>query len=866
MQSITGSELVEFTVAPEDVAAGEAYRISLTNLSGGVVSGSLRSRFPVDRLAPGFVLQLPSVKDMIETIYRALAVRNPGLGTTMPEAVMALENIEMWLDRARTFMAATGVCSMNDLGRFRLDPMRVLRPGAYVAPLAQPAGLASVSALANYAFQERLSDTVLYYRPNDILHDTAVVEAGEWDIRGQTVVIGKEVRELVIIARSIKYDAKSRITRETRELPSANVFWPERAASGKDGSNPGESGQNGSDGDQDPNPLMNGGADAPTGAPVVNMYVLDATGGLPPIDLGGQDGGPGGLGQDGGFGGNGARGIDADGTWLGGCCRGVGGGGNGGRGGAGGRGGKGGSGGKGGAITLLTSPGSIMALSIAPPSIDVNGGAGGAGGPPGNPGGGGTGAPPGSADCEPWCDDHPEWHGKPGEFGALGVEGRAGDPGPKPLRDAIQILPITEEQWLRELNNPHILQLDPYEVQPEDLVEIKGKNFDPAVDRIYFDGRDAGSVGSTTSAGFEVPEDAEGGYHPVVIKTNHLLSPIASRRISNRAMLHVIPKLDVINEYRWKEGDHITLTGLAFKSGPNLQVLAQDWSVKPPASYALPVGNTTRTTIEVSIPNGPLGSLRGVRRIEVRNPDGGTNRDKWAVRIGDTIVVRCAAFAVVGSKPEFSTTRSAAEIANLFAEGAPNSISIPWKQARIAFRLVQPVQTIQIPDHLSNMWPHGDDDVVEDQRDLALYKNNGGVKGALNFFFFRDVEDSTAYAHIGEGLIFVGDEGSNVLGPVDFQQVVAHEAGHALCLRHVCAKPGDKGPTFFGRDCQPGDQSFLMFPFWNVSDDMSIPPGQIGEARIGATHFEDGKTSLLDPDLSGAANGRHCSSEDTLEV
>ena len=78
-RSVTGSERVEFIVTPEDVAP-EAYRVSLTNLSGDVVSGSLLSRFPVDRLVQDFAVQ-PSRKETIETILRALAVLNPGLGT-----------------------------------------------------------------------------------------------------------------------------------------------------------------------------------------------------------------------------------------------------------------------------------------------------------------------------------------------------------------------------------------------------------------------------------------------------------------------------------------------------------------------------------------------------------------------------------------------------------------------------------------------------------------------------------------------------------------------------------------------------------------------------------------------------------------
>ena len=50
-------------------------------------------------------------------------------------------------------------------------------------------------------------------------HETAIVMAGAWDILGQPFVIGSDVRELVIIAKSIMHDAISRITWEVPSLP-----------------------------------------------------------------------------------------------------------------------------------------------------------------------------------------------------------------------------------------------------------------------------------------------------------------------------------------------------------------------------------------------------------------------------------------------------------------------------------------------------------------------------------------------------------------------------------------------------------------------------------------------------------------------
>lgn len=831
---VVGAQRVRMRVTPEAIASRKSYTLSLVNVSGEAIKGVVHPSLSVGGRVylPGWTL--PTIKERIEQIYQDLAVQNPGLGTVQPDSVMVPENIKMWVDRARTIMSAAGVCSLNDLGRFRLTPNQILRTGTYIAPAAP----APPHALTNYKFSQALSDTVLYYVPNDILHTTAVVLAGEWDIRGQSVIIGREVRELVVIARSIRHDGASRISWEMPTLPVANSYWPNPADNGPNGTAAGQAGADAQDGDPTPPPMKNGGANASLPAPTLTMYVFDTTNNIPPIDLRGQNGGTGGRGQNGGRGGNGQVGLRANGTLFGGCCRGVGFGGNGGQGGDGGRGGKGGTGGQGGRVTLLTSEASIVALSAAPPMIDVNGGAGGGGGLAGDPGPGGTGGPAGTADCETWCDEHPERRGSDGATGNSGVGGLQGDAGPMPLVDAMQILPLTEEDWQREFNQPHILDLIPDEVEPGQAVQIVGQNFDPGGDRIYYDGvRMEGVVSSSTQASFTVPLTAEGGYHPVVVRPDGAEG--ATRR-SNRALLRVLPKLDEIPAgTRWTEEQDVTLTGLAFGTG--LQVLAEDRSVVPKASFLLPVNSVTRTSISLKIPAAPLGSLRGVRRIVVRNPDGGESRDERVSRIGDTIVVRCAAFRVVGATSGVGTVRDAATITSLFTEGSPISIAAPWGQARIAFRLVQPVQNVTVPDDQANLWP---DDNFGATGDRNLLTNAPGVAGALNFFFVRDVEVSTAYAYFGGGPLFIGDEGSSILGPVDFQQVVAHEVGHALCLRHVCS--GGEGPgTFFNRACEGGDSAFLMYPFWDTSDGMTILPGQVDPARLSATHFEDGKTAGL---------------------
>ena len=218
-------------------------------------------------------------------------------------------------------------------------------------------------------------------------------------------------------------------------------------------------------------------------------------------------------------------------------------------------------------MTILTTEASIAVLAGNPSNVDVNPGSGGLGGPPGNPGNFGLGGPAGSADCELWCPSHPERHGNDGAIGGSAGDGRLGDPGPIPLGDALQVYPITVDQWNTVFNYPHILQVNPTDVEPGETVNVVGQNFMPGTDKIYFDGvqqPDAtATVTSSTGATFTVPLDAEGGMHPVVIR-----APGGTSRRSNRVMLRVIPKLDAIPpNTRWTESQTPALTGLAFAPG-----------------------------------------------------------------------------------------------------------------------------------------------------------------------------------------------------------------------------------------------------------------------------------------------------------
>ena len=375
--------------------------------------------------------------------------------------------------------------------------------------------------------------------------------------------------------------------------------------------------------------------------------------------------------------------------------------------------------------------------------------------------------------------------------------------------------------------------MQPLEVEPGEHVTLSGDHFDPGSDHVFFDGVDVGAVTTATSAAFDVPLTMEGGLHPVVVGTGPTKS--------NKVMIKVIPKITGLTPGRWVEGQEVIIDGLAFRAG--CQVTAEDWQSTPHTPFLLPVDTQNRTQIRLTIPAAPLANLRGVRRIRVRNPDNGLSRDERVTRISDTIVVRVAAFRLVGSMTGTQTVRTATEIANLFTEGTPRSISIPWSPARISFQLAQPVMDLMVDDTVANVFPfeNGSPHPTWD----SVLTATTFVPGALNILFARDVESATAYAQFGGGPVVFGDEPGYTVTPIDFQQIVAHEFGHAMCLRHVCNGSSEGPGTFFNRDCHSGDEAFLMYPFWNVSDGMSLNPGESDIARRGASYVETGKTAPL---------------------
>jgi hypothetical protein len=830
---ISGRRQLSIAVSAKDIASGKPIRVTVLNQSGHPASGRFVARFPG---TPGFgTIGERSIGDRIEAILGALALINPGLSTDLTRGILSKENIRHWLDRGNAIMRQLGVCSISDLGRLRIEPAQKLEPGAYIAPAAPPSP-GSVVALTHYKLSSVIGGTVLHYRPNDILHQWAVVLANEWDLRGQVLFIGKEIRELYVIVGQLLHDAGTFILWEQPDLPNALDYWPE-ASNGGFVQSWGADGEPGQDGDPSPPRTKNGGPNAVLAAPTVTMYLLDSTNNLPPILLGGQKGATGGRGQRGGNGGNGFEGRPAESPFIGECCREAGFGGTGGAAGDGGKGGTGGRGGEGGRITVLTTAPGITVMETDPPFISCRSGRGGDGGWGGQPGVPGVGGAPGNTECEPHCDERPDRRGPDGLPGHHGPKGDQGADGIPMASDAIQILPITEQEWNEAFTNPHITHVLPSAAEGGDTVVLLGLNFDPLIDHVFFDGLDRGPLqGSAWFATFVVPGGHRGGLHPVVIRP---VDP--STRLSNKVFVDVIPRLDPLPDLtRWEEGETVTVTGDGFMSGSKL--IAEDWTTDPVTQFNLQLASTpTATVITATIPAGPLGSIRGVRRLRVRNPTGTISQREVVVRIGHEIIVRCAAFRLIGSGSGDEPPYSAGDISSLFVEGAFNALTQVWSQAGIVFRLVAPVKNVLVDDDIAYCFPHDRDaPMAENAAQTQALNAAPWVPGAINIFFVREVEDVIAFAEFGGGPAMIGSDGGDAFSPFHFMANVAHELGHALCVGHVCDVDGEFGLPV----CTSAHTVNLMYPEL-ITSSTFLSPSEIEVARRTATHFEQGKTASL---------------------
>jgi hypothetical protein len=390
-------------------------------------------------------------------------------------------------------------------------------------------------------------------------------------------------------------------------------------------------------------------------------------------------------------------------------------------------------------------------------------------------------------------------------------------------------------------------------VEPDEDVSLKGQNFHDD-DVVHFDDAILPNAiyASASQMWFTVPHQASGGPHYVRVG-----SADPNGRMSNKVVVTVRPKLLNLSPERWTEGLPVTLDGLAFQAG--CQVLAVDKSQSGEPTYLLPTTFSSPTLLEVQIPPAPLGALRGVRRIYVRNPDLQRTTGEHVARIGEQRVLKVAAYRVRGYYPTIAPSRSLNDITMFFTNGAPVDIGGPWAQAKIVFTLVQPVTEIEVDDDLAFLFPRGDQNAQK-----QLFASVQADPGVLNYFFVRDVDTATAFAYLGGGPCFIGDNGDFPPSDEHLRRIIAHETGHALCLVHVCPNEEEKvADTLFQHDCTDDDLAFLMYPYWNTQTDVALTAGEIASAQTAASYFEQGKTTAVDPAwLFGNASTPLCQSAD----
>jgi hypothetical protein len=213
------------------------------------------------------------------------------------------------------------------------------------------------------------------------------------------------------------------------------------------------------------------------------------------------------------------------------------------------------------------------------------------------------------------------------------------------------------------------------------------------------------------------------------------------------------------------------------------------------------------------------------------------------VRIGKQIIVKCAAFRLVGQTSGVTTSQTTAQITALFVEGGFNALTHWWGAADIVFRLVQSVRDVLIDDEIAECFPQ---DPVDDQEQEAAMTAVAAaapfVPGAINLVFCNDVEAAVGFSRSGGGPAFLGEEGDELEPPTRLK-LAAHELGHTLCLTHAC---GDEGMP----DCTELHLTRMMHPevvdegpFGQQSSTAELTSSEIQLARRTATHFEGGKTT-----------------------
>lgn len=434
------------------------------------------------------------------------------------------------------------------------------------------------------------------------------------------IVIDKDIKQVIIFAPEIIVEAGSSMTWEQSALNSDE--WKGEDATDREGA---------SDGDYNPTtetryskfrspdglPGRNGG-NSPGGpdghdAPFVSFWTLKINR-FPILDLPGQDGGRGGRGGNGGKGGDGCKGLHSASNIFN-CMRGPGYGGDGGKGGKAGNGGKGGTGGDGGTVELNAPQDSILAVDQAGVIPNLPGGRGGLGGLPGTPGRGGDYGRQGSR--EGWCSTAFGAHERDGrklDGGESGGQGPLGDEG---SIGSIVKMPITEEEWNRQLGMPHILRFDDERKPPTKDVTVFGANFTNSA-RIYFDGQ----VVTTRFVGdsmliFTIPADTRPGLRLVTVQQDG--------ETSNTAELVVTPLITSIVPGSGIRGTRVTVRGHGFSDNARIRL---DNETIIPESLTIRAGTGTNRydeiVFDIPSPTGrafedPTGRIM---KVSVTNLDG----------------------------------------------------------------------------------------------------------------------------------------------------------------------------------------------------------------------------------------------------
>jgi hypothetical protein len=167
------------------------------------------------------------------------------------------------------------------------------------------------------------------------------------------------------------------------------------------------------------------------------------------------------------------------------------------------------------------------------------------------------------------------------------------------------------------------------------------------------------------------------------------------------------------------------------------------------------------------------------------------------------------------------------------------------------------VKTISVRDDWATTWPK------HFENEKKVFHDAPAVSGALNLFFLRGCRRVRRLRVLWRRPRVHWRDGGDLFSPGHFNFEAAHEIGHALCLHHICSIGGEP-ETFFGHDCNSdSDKGFLMYPTIAATG-AALDMGQIEPACMGATHFEDGKTSALPESAFFGGSSRQCTLEDEL--